>query len=551
MPDLVKIRCPHCQASMKLKSRKPLGKKIACPKCSEPFVAKAVRTAATVKSGTKRPAAATVKAKPKKRKPAPVEDYDEFDEFSDALGGDAGYDDYGADDFDEFDEPPRKQSGARKAKKKKKKSGGGWVKWVLIGCGSAGGLAVLGVGIWLLVGLFGSKKLDLAWLPEDATKISVTRYADIAESELVKEALDDMDGVDDDISKMKEDWGLEPKDILSVTTARSKDESLTVVRTSIELDKDKILKHADGYEKTTYEGETIYRIGRNALYFPDEKTAISGPEESVKKAIDRGPKAEDREDLKFVDAGYDVVNVHLQDSSTVRGEILGISLDDIRGTTSGTSYSSSVKSFNATRYDSAEDAKEAMDKMEELRRKYKKEAEKAREEWEKKRKENSEKHEELVDYSHSGPTRSGDVIKWSSTTKPLKDKAKKMLGSSGALKIRALAMNPGQLFGISGFRSPFLRGRSPFRRRTSVSRRTRVAVYEVTIRSYNGDDDKAFAARTALKGTTHLDDNRTRISGNTITLYSDRGQHIDPLDVRRRLQKAGFQVDVPRLRRHE
>ena len=34
------VECPHCAARIRIKSESILGKKVTCPKCSEPFVAK-------------------------------------------------------------------------------------------------------------------------------------------------------------------------------------------------------------------------------------------------------------------------------------------------------------------------------------------------------------------------------------------------------------------------------------------------------------------------------------------------------------------------------
>ena len=40
MPDLISTQCPKCKATLKLKSRKAVGKKVPCPKCKQPFVVK-------------------------------------------------------------------------------------------------------------------------------------------------------------------------------------------------------------------------------------------------------------------------------------------------------------------------------------------------------------------------------------------------------------------------------------------------------------------------------------------------------------------------------
>ena len=40
MSSAISIQCPHCQATLKLKNRKAVGKKVPCPKCKQPFVVK-------------------------------------------------------------------------------------------------------------------------------------------------------------------------------------------------------------------------------------------------------------------------------------------------------------------------------------------------------------------------------------------------------------------------------------------------------------------------------------------------------------------------------
>src|SRR5579872_3926246 len=41
MPEASQIECPHCETKLKIKNPSLFGKKIRCPKCSEPFVAEA------------------------------------------------------------------------------------------------------------------------------------------------------------------------------------------------------------------------------------------------------------------------------------------------------------------------------------------------------------------------------------------------------------------------------------------------------------------------------------------------------------------------------
>ena len=37
MPEILETQCPHCSATIKLKSRKALGKQVTCPQCNDSF----------------------------------------------------------------------------------------------------------------------------------------------------------------------------------------------------------------------------------------------------------------------------------------------------------------------------------------------------------------------------------------------------------------------------------------------------------------------------------------------------------------------------------
>ncbi|MFN5531950.1 MAG: hypothetical protein ACK5F7_15360, partial [Planctomycetaceae bacterium] len=45
MSEPFSVSCPKCKAKLKLKSQAAVGKKIACPKCSHPFVVKPPKVA--------------------------------------------------------------------------------------------------------------------------------------------------------------------------------------------------------------------------------------------------------------------------------------------------------------------------------------------------------------------------------------------------------------------------------------------------------------------------------------------------------------------------
>lgn len=139
------IQCPGCQKKLKLKALKE-GAKVKCPGCDQIFRPKASGSA-TAEPAKRRSSAAgnerPLKKRPaKKKRPAPVDDYDDF-----------GSEDFGDDYGDDFGEPaPRRpRSGGKKAAKKKpveKKS----KLPLIIGLAVVAVAAIGGGAFWLLGG---------------------------------------------------------------------------------------------------------------------------------------------------------------------------------------------------------------------------------------------------------------------------------------------------------------------------------------------------------------------------------------------------------------
>lgn len=272
--------------TMKLNSRKALGKQAPCPKCGKPFLVRELAPPEDDFAGAD-----------------DVDDYDTGDSYGE---DDFDYHDESFDDYESAGRPVRSKK--RGKKKRKKKKSVNWVKPTLLIAGSVVGLLVLGVGLWLLWGLF-SKKLEMAWLPPDATSISVERPASNWNSSPIGDRYTS-EQTDKLLEKTKEYWGVTPRDIKSITKGSNKTGvSITVVRSGSTLDPEKILGNGGDFKKVEHDGESYYLIGRRAYYFPDGKTLVRGNEDAVKAAISRGPDPPEREDLSFVDAGYDEVNV--------------------------------------------------------------------------------------------------------------------------------------------------------------------------------------------------------------------------------------------------
>ncbi|MBC7816591.1 MAG: hypothetical protein IAG10_06865 [Planctomycetaceae bacterium] len=134
MADRILIQCPGCSAKLAISDESKLGKKIRCSKCSEVFVAKALKSSGS-KSG-----APTKAAKPKKS------DDDEFN-----------FDDMEMEDKSELDEeeseeesrPVKAKSGkTKKGAKGKKKSGGSNLPLIIGGVVAV--VLLLGVGGYFL-----------------------------------------------------------------------------------------------------------------------------------------------------------------------------------------------------------------------------------------------------------------------------------------------------------------------------------------------------------------------------------------------------------------
>src|SRR5262249_15294171 len=108
------------------------------------------------------------------------------------------------DDFD--DDRPRRKKG-----KKGKRSV--W-PWLVFGGGGLLVAAAAGLLIWYLMSGAGGD--DLAYVPEDASAVMSVRVADLWKADKVQELLR-LTGAPDLAAKMREETGLEPKDVERIT----------------------------------------------------------------------------------------------------------------------------------------------------------------------------------------------------------------------------------------------------------------------------------------------------------------------------------------------
>lgn len=499
MATRVQIECPNCAAVLTLNSRDPLGKQVPCPKCQTPFVATEKPREVQFEDSSpeleivpesrprRRPASPPPKQRPIRSQPA---------------------DDY--EDYDDYEETPR----SRAVRKKKSSSGKGWKLPLILG-GSVLGVAIIGLVIWFTVGKAFSNQLDYTWLPDDAYHITVARYSQLWDSEIVQDALTGQNK--DDIRKMKQDWGIEPKDIESVTTATAAGDRIIVLRSHVDLDQDRILGKAGKHEKAEYGGETYYRVGygrylQTAIYFPDARTAISRNERSVQRAIDRGPKAEPREDLKFIDGSHHIVTVFIRRGDARPAGNIPLPTNRIKVTATGVNLTSSMENVWQVKFDSAADAAEYEERVKNLAGK---------------------NAGPFGSFARSAADRSidrkGDVITTRVTVKTRGIFGVRMRGAHtfGVPSIAAVAKNPERLFGYTWYAQ---------KERYAKQRR----YVRVELRRYEGNGDPLAAARDAVSDLPGLDRSRLKVDNRRIELFFEYQTRVDRNDIQRRVRAAGF-----------
>lgn len=336
MAGPISIRCPKCKSKLKIPNRNAAGRKVRCPGCKHPFTIEVpVR---------KRPA----------REPAVVNDFDD-DDFGDDEFADDGFGDDGFgsadDDFDTPSRSRRSSGGKSKSKKKKKgkKKSGGWQKPTLIAGGSILGLALL-IGLGFLgaglVSGFGGGDADFSYLPPDTEVVVSIQVAELLESDMVQELLEDP-AAKTAIEELKKQIGMGADEDLSeiqsiiVGVANLPQQKpggfgggmpdigsgdvIAVVRKKSAWNKKVIQSQAkeSTHNSTKY---YVFKTGDAAGYFSDDKTLVLGTEDSLKKAIERGKGDAKQSQFDFVDFGQHIVIAGvLKDKSALQqaGNMLG------------------------------------------------------------------------------------------------------------------------------------------------------------------------------------------------------------------------------------
>lgn len=351
MADRILIQCPGCSAKLAISDASKLGKKIRCSKCSEVFVAKAL------KPGGSKSSAPVKAAKPKPKK----SDEDEFN-FDDMEMEDTSIED----EEEDFEPRPAKsksastKKGAKGKDKGKKKSGGNMP--LIIG-GVVAVVLLLGVGGYFLFSGGGDapaapqqpgaapapvaqadspndKILALKWLPQDTEVIIHLKVADLWNAPLLKGLLSGPQ-VEGSIQQMQQMIGLTPSDVESVTVGLKNLQQLQgagmmmamgaappefpvlfVVRSKKPVDASQMqqllvqtapnqaAKIVDHSGKQYVEGPSNKPGGKPVgLWFADSSTLVAGHSDEVKAAMDRGETVTPRQEFRAVDASSQLLFV--------------------------------------------------------------------------------------------------------------------------------------------------------------------------------------------------------------------------------------------------
>ncbi|MFN0052971.1 MAG: DUF1559 domain-containing protein [Planctomycetales bacterium] len=343
MSDAISVECPNCQARLKLKNRNAVGKKVPCPKCQQSFVVEA---------------------------PPEEEDHLAFLNVDASEGAGEPIDD---DDESSATPVPSRRSAVRRGKKGKPAPATNWKKPLLIGGISlaiVGFLGGAGFLVYLLLGdLKGDgNKVNLAYLPGNSEVIVHVRVAEVWKSPLVQSVVGGP-AFKNGIDKMRQDTGLEPQSIESVTvgvsgvadtikrlpkpgpslpvpvptatnpnpapagpsgTPAEPTVTVVVIRTSTAFDFEKVRTSDRATEAVSHRGATYYKTpqsspGSMAFYAPSSKVLVIGPESGIRQAIETGTSAPRRPELDFVDSSQQVLVAFVPKDTSVFLEVPGVS----------------------------------------------------------------------------------------------------------------------------------------------------------------------------------------------------------------------------------
>lgn len=336
MPGPTSVKCPHCDANLKLKDASKLGKQMTCPKCKTPFKAEAI-------------------------------DDDEA-EFGALANSSRDYEE------DELPPPrrstPAARSGAAKKKPQRRSSNSSFVPILLGGVVLVVMLGSVGAAIYFFMGRENPapvvadavpaadaapasppaapsrKNLDLSWLPPQSDMIVYLRPADLLKSAFAQWVIEAADGrkqVDEGQEKMKQEFGITFADVESITIGIKSNDKLTaeaaglaaggmpnpmqamnglsklgeqeisgVIRLTKGVDLKNHAKFKEQMESVPYSSDGVYyrdkpkdgKASEQCVFIPSPTMIVMSGREDVMKALcERQGKAEPRAEMDFIDPG--------------------------------------------------------------------------------------------------------------------------------------------------------------------------------------------------------------------------------------------------------
>jgi hypothetical protein len=332
MSEAITVQCPACKASLKLKSRSAVGKKVPCPKCKKPFVVKA----------------------------PPPESEDEL-AFLNASESDGAMATSPEEEEELAEEAaPSRPSSRSSAGRKKGKSKSGppvnWVKPLLICLVAIAAIGLLVGGGMVAVSMIGDmvkNKIDLAYLPPDAELVGLVRVDEVLASPIMQSFAGNAQ-VKQGLDKLSDVFLVPTSDIKSITfgaanmsemnfmsdsplpglalpeigmplhggarrqsgpTAPPKPRGVIVVRTLKETPAD-FLATIAGLEATAHQGQTYYRPksavpGQPQLKMPTYRATatvlVLGDESEIQRIIEKGGKQTRRPEFDFIETSPHII----------------------------------------------------------------------------------------------------------------------------------------------------------------------------------------------------------------------------------------------------
>lgn len=320
MADPLKVECPHCGGTLRLKDRSASGKKVRCPKCEETF-----------------------------KVSIPEDDGDEWEDLDEID-----------DDLEEEERPAKKNKGgtAKKISKKRKSGGNNKAVLLIVLLALLGVVGVGGIG-YLIVNMGPGKvvnKIDLTYLAPDTNLVMHMKIGEFLNNPLLADVLNSPAGAQM-FAKAAKEQGVEIRDIATITAGMIVDETnglvplppmgagnrgpmaapnpggissppgqekkiptLTVVRCLKPLDP-LLISGSTKASPATHQGKTYYNRAPDpgnqvptCMYFPESTVMVWGEENDIKGVIERGNSQVRRADLDFVNTDNTLVIAFLPKS---------------------------------------------------------------------------------------------------------------------------------------------------------------------------------------------------------------------------------------------